>query len=199
MRDAMWQGKREVIRENWGETISIAADGRPLTVAGAIACWRDDKAFRDFLIRELAATEYPAFFWEMPPITRGSLADPFECAVIRSDALARMRADDSDFAPYLSAAAASVVSFPNLGGDAVLIAPRRISDADCYAHIGAFVRLAPREQQHALFHALANETEKMLDAGRQFWVSTSGLGVPWVHVRLDSYPKYYQYLRYAEG
>jgi hypothetical protein len=43
------------------------------------------------------------------------------------------------------------------------------------------------------------EAEELLQAGRRFWISTSGLGVPWVHVRLDSYPKYYQYRPYAQG
>ena len=28
------------------------------------------------------------------------------------------------------------------------------------------------------------------------WLSTSGLGVYWLHVRLDSYPKYYTYRPY---
>jgi hypothetical protein len=195
----MWKTRRRTIRENWGETLSLSADGRVLSVADAIAGWRDDAMFRDFFIAELAATSFPAFFWEMPPLTRAMLCDPFECALIRGDALARMRADDTDFASHLDGAA-PVAAFPNLGGDALLIAPRRMSDADCYGHIAAFVRAAPDAQRHALFQLLARETEKMLETtSSRFWISTSGLGVPWVHVRLDSYPKYYQYRRYAEA
>lgn len=195
---AMWQAQRTTIRENWGETIAVPTDGQPLSVENVVAGWHDDEAFRDFFIRELAATAYPAFFWEMPPLTRASLSTTFECAVIRSDALAQMQADDSAFAANLNATSASVESFRNLGGDALLVAPRRISDLDCYAHVGAFARAAPRAQQHALFQLLANEIEAMLQSDCRFWVSTSGLGVPWVHIRLDSRPKYYQYRRYAE-
>jgi len=33
---------------------------------------------------------------------------------------------------------------------------------------------------------------------RPLWVSTSGLGVAWLHVRLDARPKYYQYTPYRE-
>ena len=94
----MWTTQRQTIRENWGETISLSADGRVLTVVDAIAGWRDDAAFRDVFIAELAASPFPAFFWELPPLTRATLSEPFECAVIRGDALARMRADDADFA-----------------------------------------------------------------------------------------------------
>jgi len=195
----MWQAQRQTIRADWGETLTLAQDGRALSVTGVIAGWRDDAAFRDAFIAALAATRWPAFFWEMPPLAPATLSDPFECALIRSEALARMRANDRDFAEHLRGAEAVAV-FPNLGGDALLVAPNKIVDADCYGHIAAFLRSAPREQQHALFRTLALEIEQRLAASPQrFWVSTSGLGVPWVHVRLDSYPKYYQYRRYAAG
>jgi hypothetical protein len=195
----MWTARRESTAGITGETIAIAASGHAMTAGDVIAGWRDDAAFRGFFIAELAATAYPAFFWEMPPLTFAALADPFECAAIRGDALARMHADESDFASHLDGNAASVAAFPNLGGDAILIAPRRISDADCYGHIAAFLRAAPAPQQHELFQMLARKTEEILAAeSARLWISTSGLGVPWVHVRLDSYPKYYQYRRYAE-
>ena len=31
---------------------------------------------------------------------------------------------------------------------------------------------------------------------KPLWVSTSGLGVYWLHIRLDSFPKYYTYTPY---
>lgn len=195
----MWQAQRQTIHADRGETLALLADERTLTVTEVISGWRDDAVFRDFFIAELVATRWPGFFWEMPPLTQTALASPFECALIRSDALARMRADDSDFAEHLIGSDAVAV-FPNLGGDALLIVPRKIAAAECYGHIAAFLRAAPREQQHALFHTLALQIEEELAASpKRFWVSTSGLGVPWVHVRLDSYPKYYQHRPYRDG
>jgi len=194
----VWRTQRSGIEGGRGQAIAMLADGRPLMFENVIAGWRSDEAFRDLFIAELAASPYPAFFWELPALARATMSCPFECVVIRSEALADMQADSSDFAEHLTPAARSVVSFRNLGGDAVLIVPRQISGLDCYGHLAAFVREAPREQQHALFQILADKTEELLKAGRRFWISTSGLGVPWVHVRLDSYPKYYQYRRYAE-
>ena len=196
----MWTAHRQSIAEIRGETIVLAADGRALSVGDVITGWRDDAAFRAFFAAELAATAVPAFFWEMPPLTRGSLSDPFECAVIRGDSLARLRADPADFAEHLDGAAGSVAAFRNLGGDALLIAPRRVSDADCYGHIAAFLRAAPAAQQHDLFRMLAHKTEETLDATRErCWISTAGLGVPWVHVRVDTWPKYYQYKLYTRA
>ena len=180
-------------------TVDFVVNNQPLSTKQLFEGWYWSESFRDLFIAELAASPYHAFFWEMPPVSREVLENPFECAVIGSDALAGMRADDSDFAEHLIDAKNSVASFPNLAGDALLIAPSKISNADCYVHIAAFLRDGPREQQHALFQLLAKETENLLNTGRRFWVSTSGLGVPWVHVRLDSYPKYYQYRRYAEA
>ena len=194
----MWKAHRQLIRDNEGEILTIAEGERALTVAEVIAGWRDDEDFRAFFVAELAATAYPAFFWEMPPVSRLTLADPFACALIRGDALARMRADDADFADHLNSDPPPVTAFPNLGGDALLIAPRRMSEADCYGHLATFVRAAPSEQQHALFRLLARKTEERLESDHaRFWISTSGLGVPWVHVRLDSHPKYYQHRPYA--
>jgi hypothetical protein len=193
----MWTARRGPISNMQGETIAVASGENMLCVSEVIALWRGDAAFRDFFIAMLAATSYPAFFWEMPPLSDETLKAPFECAVIRSDALARMLADGSDFAEHLDGAE-PVAVFPNLASDALLIAPRKMSDTECYTHIASFVRKAPREQQHALFRTLAVEMEKRLASSRErFWVSTSGLGVPWIHVRLDKRPKYYQYDRYA--
>ncbi len=195
----MWKAERKEIVGRAGEILSITTGQNPLSVGDAIGLWREDASFREVFVAALAASPTPAFFWEMPPLTPATLSDPFECALIRSDALAYMRANDRDFAELLRGADPIAV-FPNLGGDALLVAPSRIADADCYGHIAAFLRSAPREQQHALFRTLALEIEKRLAASpRRLWVSTSGLGVPWVHVRLDSVPKYYQYRRYAEG
>ena len=39
----------------------------------------------------------------------------------------------------------------------------------------------------------------MITVRVHLWVSTSGLGVYWLHVRLDSYPKYYQHAPYKNA
>jgi len=198
MYAATWRTTRKSIADPVGEIVMLASQVRALSVGDVIALWRDDAAFRDFFFAILAASPYEAFFWEMPPVDAGTLVRDFECAVLRSGALARMQADDTDFAEYLLCKE-TVAVFPNLSGDACLIVPRQIVGAECYAHFAAFVRGAPREQQHALLRSLALETEKRLDASsNRFWISTAGLGVPWVHVRLDERPKYYQYRLYAE-
>jgi hypothetical protein len=83
----------------------------------------------------------------------------------------------------------------NLGGDATLIVPREQADVACYPHLAAFVRGAPLTQQHDLLQKTgAALAQRLRDT--PIWVSTSGLGVSWLHVRLDSRPKYYTYTPY---
>jgi len=61
----------------------------------------------------------------------------------------------------------------------------------------AFVRSAPAEVVDALWIAVASAVSEWLTVrGVPVWVSTSGLAVPWLHVRLDSVPKYYSYRAY---
>ena len=50
----MWTARRESIAGMTGETIAIAASGHAMTAGDVIAGWRDDAAFRDFFIAELA-------------------------------------------------------------------------------------------------------------------------------------------------
>lgn len=169
-----------------------------MSFADVIAGWRADADFRRFFLHELAATTYQAFFWEMPPIRRGRIEIEYEYVAIRSESLTCCEADPDAYAAQLNDAMKTVVAFPNLGGDALLVAPRPMAALQTYAHIAAFVRAAPPAQQHALLQTLAGAIDQVLDkTERPIWISTSGLGVAWLHVRLDTWPKYYQHRPYA--
>jgi hypothetical protein len=197
----MWVSQRQTIRQGWSERVFLTSAGRTLSFTEVITGWRDNEEFRAFFIAELAATAYPAFFWEMPPIRRGHWEIDYEYVAIRSDDLEHLRPDAGALESKLSSASSSksVVSFRNLGGDAFLVAPKQISGLECYGHIAAFVRSAPAVQRQDLFQTLGSAIGDVLgESDARIWVSTSGLGVPWVHVRLDSYPKYYNHQPYAK-
>ena len=50
------------------------------------------------------------------------------------------------------------------------------------------------------FWSLVGETAlRNLNEREKMWCSTSGLGVPWLHVRFDSRPKYYHFAEYKSG
>jgi hypothetical protein len=89
-----------------------------------------------------------------------------------------------------------IVSFRSLGGDAILLAPRPSGSPEACVHLAAFVRQASQSQIESLWRETGRTMRENLSE-RKLWLSTSGLGVSWLHIRLDSYPKYYQYRPYA--
>ena len=52
-------------------------------------------------------------------------------------------------------------------------------------------RLAPDGQRVAFWAKVGAVYEALVKQGRPVWLSTEGSGVPWLHVRMDSRPKYY--------
>ncbi len=77
----------------------------------------------------------------------------------------------------------------------MLVAPAPQGPPRAYAHLAVFARHAPASQQDALWQAVGHAVADRL-ATEPLWLSTSGLGVGWLHVRLDERPKYYTYAPY---
>lgn len=162
-----------------------------------ITLWAENEDFRAYFLRLLGNSPFEAFFWETPPLTRETLDQDFEFVLIDSPALAKVQPEIQAFGGYFgqSSSYPGVAAFPNLGGDAFLVVPEPQMAETAYSHIANFVRNAPFDQQHTFWQCVAAQITHRLSS-RKLWVSTSGLGVYWLHVRLDSRPKYYQHLPY---
>jgi hypothetical protein len=89
----------------------------------------------------------------------------------------------------------SVVTFANLGGDAMLVAPCPAAQGGGFAHLASFVATATPGHASDLWQAVGTAMQRRLGAS-PVWLSTAGLGVAWLHVRLDSRPKYYRHAPY---
>lgn len=142
----------------------------------------------------LRDSPHPAFFWECNPVSAATRDRPFEMALVPSPVLSRVRANGGPFSQYIGAGRGTtgVRTFRNLSGDAQLVVPCAATDDDAYPHLAAFVRRAPHEQIRRLWASVAQAVAEHLECSpAPVWVSTSGLGVYWVHIRLDSRPKYY--------
>lgn len=139
-----------------------------------------------------------AFFFECVPVSAETVAlTPFQCAFVTSDALGRIAEDRETFSAHFGSGnndenSVPVVAFANLGGDATLVVPTPADGAD-HAHLAAFSLTAQREAQTALWKRTA--TELLARVRRRgalpVWLSTSGLGVFYLHVRICDKPKYY--------
>ena len=60
------------------------------------------------------------------------------------------------------------------------------------------MRHAPAAQVHELWRAVGAAMQARLSP-RPTWLSTAGMGVAWLHVRLDERPKYYGYALYRDA
>lgn len=83
-----------------------------------------------------------------------------------------------------------VVSFPNLNGDTLLVVPIP-REGKNFATIKDFVDNAPIIQQKIFWKEVAILARKQMKKYKNIWVSTHGMGVPYLHVRISKYPKYY--------
>lgn len=192
-----WNVENEPLNQGRVLHTRVYRDGKAATYAEAIDGWQRDAGFRDVFVDVLASAPFPAYFWETPPVTRDTAARPFEFVLVEGPALAAMPPDSDAFARYFLAAGpdADVAAFDNLGGDAFLVAPTPKAPADVYPHLAAFSRGAPLDQQHAFWQAVGRAMTARL-GDRPLWLSTSGLGIAWLHARLDRRPKYYTFEAY---
>lgn len=191
----------------WSASIDTLADGRvqryrlliedtPISWAQVIGLWARDGRFADWFGALLASSPFRAYFWETPPLSISTLANQFEFVLADSPALDGVDAKPEPFKAHLYSTE-PVVEFANLGRDAVLIVPSDSGYPSSTAHLADFVRMGPHEVNRALWAAVGNALHtRVSDA--PLWCSTSGLGVYWLHIRLDQFPKYYTFAPYRK-
>ena len=118
----------------------------------------------------------------------------------------RFGADSSDFEEHFQNDGQETTCFYNLGRDAQLLCPQQLAPHDSvasirntHAHLLPFLCGARKAQISALWQQVAKQYLAFLQSRRhqEVWLSTSEEGVPWLHFRLDSRPKYYQYSPFA--
>ena len=191
----MWTVQREYLEPVGTLRLRFLAGDDCLCYADFLSALAEDASFRELIQEEMRAAPFVAFRWETPPLTTTTIDQPFECLLHDSPDL-DVRADPTDFQTYFQPSV-EVVSFENLGADALLIVPCPISKSANYSHIGAFHRSAPHSQRHAFWIAVARAV--LARIGQQpLWLSTAGGGVDWLHMRLDERPKYYRHLPWRE-
>jgi len=165
--------------------------------ADVIALWKHSEEFRSFWTASLREVPFEAYCLELPPLSPEALGQPFECVFVDSPALARTAPDPAPFSAHFHKnPGCEVIVFENLGGDALLVAPCPRRAPDRYTHLAAFVRRAPEPQAGVLWRVSAEALGARL-GDAPVWLSTAGLGVYWLHLRLDSRPKYYRHGPYT--
>lgn len=136
--------------------------------------------------------QYPAF-WECAPVSADLASTPVRFVVVYSEAVGDLEPDPSAFAEHLSGFG-DAVAFWNLRRDSRLVAP---PETGPYSHLQAFLQYADPHEKAELFEVVAAELRSWWQrTDDPVWLSTHGLGVSWLHVRLDARPKYYTHRPY---
>ena len=161
-----------------------------------------DQTLDDF-VDILKECPFPAYFFETPKVTLKTLTKDFEFILARADDLNNVRSDVHAFQEHFTSCKrwgnrclkrvclfifSSVSSFPNLGKDALMVVPCPDVDVDTnsFSSLGPFMRDASSEQTQAFWATVGREALKHIRSRREnpTYMSTSGLGVYWLHLRL---------------
>lgn len=168
-------------------------DDLQLTFYEVLKLWQENDEFNDFYTSVLHDCGFGSFVWEHPLLSAELLHQAYEFVLIRTPNYFN-QPDTATFKDYFVPVSDNqgIVSFPNLGHDAYLIVPSPIHGGSNYSSLADFVRSAPLEQTRALWQVTGREVMRRIP-DQTVWLSVAGGGVAWLHIRLDSRPKYYRY------
>lgn len=135
--------------------------------------------FRCFFIDLLKECKYESYFFEC-----ARFIDEQQFNFVLLNCTTDFNADGSPFKEYFTDS--NVVTFKNINGDTTLIVPTH-SDLhnNHYKNLASFVRNIDED----IIHELLIKVGQNLKNGK--YLSTNGLGVYWLHVRICDTPKYY--------
>lgn len=161
-----------------------------------IAALAGNANFRQWFNSILADAPLESYRLETPALSMQTLDNKFEFVLINAVGLLSRSTDSLTFNHYFQQTDELVVEFKSLGGDATLIAPVPHAGHEIYNHLAVFARNAPESQIDALWQMAGDVMNR--DTGTQpLWFNTEGGGVAWLHVRVDTRPKYYGYAKYT--
>ena len=154
----------------------------------------DDYDLRKKLIDKLLECQFSGIRWELPPLTQETINRRCEFVLNNCPALINKTPSARSFRSYFKRNM-KVATFPSLGKDCLLIVPCPENRQSQFGHLKSFLRSAGQELIHEF---LITAAEQFLDAlnSQPKWFNTAGLGVPWLHLRIDSRPKYYWHRPY---
>ena len=193
----MWEARSQIVPS--GMRYHIFQGQSQLSFKELFSLLENNTDFARWYSETLAGSTFAAFFWEFPPLTTHAFDNEAEFVLIESASLASLRPEPAPFeSQFANHQGEDVVLFPNLSGDALLIVPTPLGSIETYPHLATFLRNAPANQVMSLWKTVGEAVRRNL--GREpKWLSTAGLGVSWLHLRLDTRPKYYRFAPYKTG
>ena len=155
------------------QKIRLITNSNFLGYGEIIDLWQNNGILRSFFISLLANAPFSAYGWETPAITKNTLDKIFEFVVLDYPQLNKIP-NSNAFDNYLAKnAPENVITFPNLGNDALLIVPSQRGGQLSYGHLASFIRHAPEEQKHNLWQTVGEVMQKNI-SDTPIWLNTAG-------------------------
>lgn len=130
-----------------------------------------------------------SFIWETSPIHKNTDTQ-YKEVFIPNPRLPQIQ-DYSSFEEHIiNSKSKSAVSFFNPSKTTLLVIPIPRKNKN-YATLKNFLDEASFEQKQKFFAKIRKEINNMLKLHDKIFVSTHGFGVPYLHVRIEPYPKYF--------
>ncbi len=195
----MFDASVEIVEPSRIMRYRLTRDGVGLSYSDVLDLWQADAQFRDYYTGLLAASPFSAFRWETPAVTSSTSDQLFQFVLLDTPRFSTRSTDRKTFEDYFTSddTDSGIVSFMSLGGDAQLIVPSPRTEISAYGHLAAFLRQAPQRQLDAFWRVVSTAVQSRIGE-KPLWLNTAGGGVAWLHVRLDSRPKYYGYAPYKD-
>ena len=135
------------------------------------------------------------FFYETSCISK-KMNEKYKEKFIETNKFNRVKQNHSVFEKNIKKSKnKNVISFYNLSKTSLLIVPYPKKNKDKtyknYKTLKNFIDNSSEEQQIKFWKKVASGIKRMLKKNDKIWVSTHGLGVPYLHIRIDTVPKYY--------
>jgi len=154
------------------------------------------------------------YYLEFPKLYQNELnTKNFEFSITYTTTLSSV-ADQTAFSDYINSVDSQYTFFWNLNHDAVLFIPTTLTDDVNCANLYTFLntRYEPQSSSHSLsdlilgqtmfqtfFDTLIYDIFPLFDVATPLWISTHGNGVPWLHIRVCTKPKYYSNTLYSQS
>lgn len=195
-----------VINDRPAEHYTLYGDGQEMGVRDFVNRLTDHENFREFLTLTLKKSYLMSFFFECSPISRKLYKQnaPFSFYLIDAPELENVIPDNRAFDMYEKCDdETGAISTVSKSKDAVLVipCPRMIDDENSadygddrwYGTLRQFVDNSDAFSYDSLWYTVGKKLVSLLKKYRKrtLYLNTHGTAVPWLHIRIDSKPKYY--------
>lgn len=180
------------------EKLEIVYKRKHLTFRQMLNAWIDDQEFCVWFTDRLSRA-HTKFRFEFPKLTHTKKLSRPAYVIRYTEPRLSDAADPKGIYPVgfvnelLKCARRPALTIPGRGG---LSHPERmVIPCKPIAHIGK-LKTRAKSTIHEMWKQTALEAWNKLRAGEPVYISTHGLGIPWLHIRVETQPVHYQYKRF---